>query len=70
VLIRGIAEDDLRRIDAAAKRQGLSRSEYLRREWSRLAPQGNRPATRADLARAAELVADLDDEDLMHQAWS
>ena len=70
VLIRGVAEDDLRRIDAEAERQGLSRNEYLRREVSRLAQHGTRAATRADLARAAELVADLGDEDLMRQAWS
>lgn len=70
VLIRGVAEDDLRRIDAEAERRGLSRNEYLRRELSRLARHGTRPATRADLARAAELVADLGDEDLMRQAWS
>jgi hypothetical protein len=70
VLIRGVAEDDLRRIDAEAERRGLSRNEYLRREVSRLAQRGTRAATRADLAKAAELVADLGDEDVMRQAWS
>lgn len=70
VLIRGVAEDDLQRIDAEAERQGLSRNEYLRREVSRLAQHGVRPATRADLAKAAELVADLDDERVVRQAWS
>lgn len=70
VLIRGLAEDDVRRIDAEAERRGLSRNEYLRREVSRLAQHGGRPATRADLTRAAEIVADLGDEDLMRQAWS
>lgn len=70
VLIRGVNQDDLRRIDAEADRRGLSRNEYLRREISRLAKQGARPATRTDLARAAELVADLTDEDVMRQAWS
>ena len=70
VLIRGVTEDDLRRIDAEAERRGLSRNEYLRREISRLAQRGTRAATRVELARAAELVADLADEDVMRQAWS
>ncbi|NED94180.1 antitoxin [Phytoactinopolyspora alkaliphila] len=70
LLIRNIDEDDLRRIDANAERQGLSRSEYLKREVSRLAQIGARPATRVDLARSADLFADLADESVMEQAWS
>ncbi|NDL56216.1 ribbon-helix-helix protein, CopG family [Phytoactinopolyspora mesophila] len=69
LLIRNIDEEAVRRIDANAERQGLSRSEYLRREVSRLAQIGARPATRADLARSAELFADLADESVMEQAW-
>lgn len=37
----------MRRIDADADRQGLSRTEYLRREISRLGHRGPRSATRS-----------------------
>jgi hypothetical protein len=70
LLIRNVDDETVRRIDADADRQGLSRNEYLRREISRLAHRGPRPATRADLARSVKALADLADEDVMGQAWS
>ncbi|MGH3096001.1 MAG: type II toxin-antitoxin system VapB family antitoxin [Streptosporangiales bacterium] len=70
LLIRNVDEQTVRRIDADAERQGLSRTEYLRREVSRLTHRGPRPATHADLTRSVAALADLADEDVMRQAWS
>ncbi len=70
VLIRGMAEDDLARIDERATRLGLSRGEYLRRRITQDARREERRLTVADLRRAAELSQDLLDEDVMRDAWS
>lgn len=70
LLIRNVDDEIVRRIDADADRQGLSRNEYLRREIGRLSHRGPRPATLADLARSADALADLADDDVMRQAWS
>lgn len=70
LLIRNIDEETLRRLDASAERQGLSRNEYLRREVSRLAQGASRPANRSDLARSVHALSDLGDEELLKQAWS
>lgn len=70
LLIRNVDDETLHRVDADAERQGLSRNEYLRREISRLAQRGARPATRADLTRSVTALADLADGDVMREAWS
>lgn len=70
VLIRGVAEDDLARIDARADRLGLSRGEYLRRRIAQDADREEVHLTVGDLQRAAELSQDLLDEDIMRDAWS
>lgn len=70
VLIRGVAEDDLARIDERAARLGLSRGEYLRRCIAREAARETRSLTVADLQRAAALSRDLLDDDVMCDAWS
>lgn len=70
VLIRGVAEQDLARIDERAARLGLSRGEYLRRRISQDANRDESPLSVADLRRAAELTQDLLDEDVMRDAWS
>lgn len=70
VLIRGVAEDDLARIDARAARMGLSRGEYLRRRITQEAGRAEQPLTVADLKRVARLNRDLLDEDVMRDAWS
>ncbi len=71
VLIRGLSDAAVARIDADAAAQGLSRQEYLRRRFeAERAP--NTPAgglTIADLRRAAAAAADLDDPDVMDRAW-
>jgi hypothetical protein len=73
VLVRGLSEAAMTRIDADAATQGLSRQEYLRRRFE---AEGKSPASRSrrgmtidDLRRAAEAAADLDDGDIMDAAW-
>lgn len=70
VLIRGVAEHDLDRIDDRASRLGLSRGEYLRRCISQDANREETQLTVADLQRTAELAQDLLDEEVMRGAWS
>lgn len=70
VLIRDVPEDDLARIDAEAARLGLTRSAYLRREMHRIARHRTVPAaTLDDLRRTRAATADLDDDQVVGQAW-
>lgn len=69
LLIRGVSEEDVARIDARARREGLSRNEYLRRRLVRDARSG-RPVAPADLERFAERFGDLADPAVMRDAWS
>jgi hypothetical protein len=72
VLIRGLSEAAIARIDADATAHGLSRNEYLRRrfesERSNTASGGHH-LTIEDLRRAAEAAKDLDDPQVMEEAW-
>lgn len=72
VLIRDLPEHVVAAIDANARRLGLSRNEYLRRQLARTAGRPvERPAvTVEDLARSAGTFADLLDAEVMGQAWS
>jgi Ribbon-helix-helix protein, copG family len=70
VLIRDIPAEDLARIDAHAARQGLSRTEYLRRRLRQEAARPSTPVTAADLERFASRFADLQDPEVMRKAWS
>jgi len=67
VLIRDIPEHVLASIDARAKKLGLSRSEYLRRQLSsEVAPT---KVNVRDLQRLATVFTDLDDPAVMRDAW-
>lgn len=68
VLIRNVDDTTIREIDAAAKRCGMSRAEYLRQEISRLG-QRRRTVTMKDLERSAESFADVLSEDFEARAW-
>ena len=70
ILIRGVSEEALAMIDTRAKRVGLSRAEYLRRALEREARRDAGPVTLENLQRLATLAADLDDPDVMSDAWS
>jgi hypothetical protein len=71
VLIRGLSEDAVARIDADAAARGLSRQEYLRQRFERegTVSPAHRSLTVADLRRAAAAAADLDDPGVMDSAW-
>ena len=71
VLIRGLSEDAVARIDADAAARGLSRQEYLRRRFERegAVSTSQRTMTLDDLRRAGAAAADLDDPGVMESAW-
>lgn len=70
ILIRDVPDEVLAAIDAKAARLGLSRAAYLRRTLERERVTDHGPVTVAQLATAAQLATDLDDTDVMSQAWS
>ncbi len=71
LLIRDVPDDVVAAIDADAGRQGLSRSEYLRRTLAQAAAHvPGSIATVEDLSRFSRTFADLADDDLMRGAWS
>jgi hypothetical protein len=71
VLIRGLSEAAIARIDADAAARGLSRQEYLRTrfETEGTVSAASRTMTVEDLRRAADAATDLDDPDVMDSAW-
>ncbi len=71
VLIRGLSDDAIARIDADAAARGLSRQEYLRLRFETEGAVGGvtRTMTVDDLRRAGAAAADLDDPDVMDSAW-
>ena len=72
LLIRGLSDGAVARIDADATARGLSRQEYLRQrfeaEGTVAGPTRSR-LTVDDLRRAATAAADLDDSEVMDNAW-
>ena len=69
ILIRDVPDDVVAAIDAKAQRAGLSRTEYLRRALSRERSEESGAVTVEDLARFAQTFADLDDAEVMGEAW-
>jgi hypothetical protein len=71
VLIRGLSDAAVARIDADAAARGLSRQEYLRRRFEREGTVGpsQRTMTIDDLRRAEAAAADLNDPGVMESAW-
>jgi hypothetical protein len=70
VLIRDVPAEDLVRIDAHAARLGLSRTEYLRRRLHQEAARPATPVTADDLRAFTARFGDLDDPEVIRQAWS
>jgi hypothetical protein len=70
ILIRDIPDDVIAAIDARAKRVGLSRTEYLRRTLERERAGSAGPVSLDHFQRLASLATDLDDPDVMSNAWS
>jgi hypothetical protein len=69
ILIRDVPDEVLAAIDAKAQRAGLSRTEYLRRALSRERSENSGDVTLEDLVRFAQTFADLDDAEVIRQAW-
>lgn len=71
VLIRGLSEEAVARIDADAAARGLSRQEYLRQRFERegAVSPAQRSLTLKDLRRAEAAAADLDDPQATDSAW-
>jgi fructose 1,6-bisphosphatase len=69
VLIRDVPDEVVAAIDARASRLGLSRSEYVRRRLAQDAVTAAAAVSTKDLARFAEVFADLDDPVVMSRAW-
>ena len=70
ILIRDIPDEVIAAIDARARRVGLSRTESLRRTLERERAGSAGPLTLVHFQRVASLAADLDDPEVMANAWS
>ncbi|MFP4636141.1 MAG: antitoxin [Nitriliruptoraceae bacterium] len=69
VLIRDVPDDIVSAIEAKAKRLGLSRTEYLRRQMVRVASTSDESVSVESLRQFAETFADLGDPEVMRGAW-
>jgi hypothetical protein len=69
VLIRDVPDDVVFAIEAKAKRLGLSRTEYLRRQMLRVASTSDEPVSVESLRQFARAFADLGDPEVMRGAW-
>ena len=69
MLIRDVPDDVIARLDALARRLGLSRSEYVRRRLAQDAATTESHVSTGDLGRFAATFSDLADPDVMSQAW-
>ena len=68
-MIREVPDDVVAAIDAKAKRAGLSRAEYLRRALARERAEQSGDVSAEDLRQFAKAFPDLDDPEIMGQAW-
>lgn len=70
VLIRGLSDAAVKRIDSEAAALGLSRNEFLRRRLEgTVTPDPEVALTADDWDRSAEVFSDLGDPDVMDAAW-
>lgn len=70
VLIRNIPAADLKRLDEQARRHGLSRTDFLRRQLHQQALRSLDSVAVSDLSTMSDLLADLADPTVMDEAWS
>jgi hypothetical protein len=68
VVVRDVPDDVLAVIDRRARRLGLSRSEYVRRQLNQEAERDDEPVTAAHLQRLSHLLRDLADPEVIVQA--
>jgi Ribbon-helix-helix protein, copG family len=69
VLIRDVRDDELAALDALAARQGLSRTEYIRRRQAQDARTARVSVTNEDLRRFADTFSALGGAAAMDKAW-
>lgn len=69
VLVRGLSDEAVARIDRSAEELGLSRNEYLRRHLEGVGPRPAAKVTEESWKRSAEVLADLADPDIVADAW-
>ncbi len=69
LLIRDVPDEVVSAIESKAKRLGLSRTEYLRRQMARMATTGEATVTEESLRRFGDTFADLSDPAVMNRAW-
>ena len=70
ILIRNIPAEDLERLDEQARRSGLSRTDFLRRQLHLQARRSDDSVTVSDLNAMSDLLNDLNDPTVMNEAWS
>lgn len=70
LLIRNVPSEDVAALDDQARSAGLSRSDFLRRQLHQQAQRTVTPVTRADFIKLDQLIVDLDEADVMEDAWS
>jgi hypothetical protein len=69
ILIRDVSPDVVAALDAHARRLGLSRTEFLKRQLAQAAARPTQPVAHDDLEWFGEAFADLADPDVMTRAW-
>lgn len=71
IVIRNLSDEAVVRIDAAARQQGLSRNEFLRRHWAKTFRQPQYPqVNEVDWHRFSLEFGDLSDPEVMAWAWN
>ncbi len=69
LLIRDVPDHVVAAIDARAKRLGISRTEYVRRQLTQTATGSAEPVSPEHLRLFSEAFADLGDPEVMAGAW-
>jgi len=70
ILIRDVPEDVIALLEQSARRLGLSRTEFLRRMLVRESVSMTTSVSLDDWSAFADRHRDLDDPEIMRQAWT
>lgn len=70
LLIRDVPQEDLELLDEQARRAGLSRADFLRRQLQQQARRCSAPVAVEDLEVMTQLLQDLGDDEVMADAWT
>lgn len=69
LLIRDVPDQVVAALDANAKRLGLSRTEYVRRQLAHATARSGGSVNPEHLNAFTETFSDLDDPEVMSRAW-